>query len=43
MKKVIIFGTEKLAELAHFYFTHDSGYDIAGFTVDQAFIQAVKC
>ncbi len=32
-KKLIIFGTGSLAELAHFYFTHDSPYDPVAFTV----------
>ncbi len=30
----MIFGTGSLAELAHFYFTHDSDRIVAGFTVD---------
>jgi hypothetical protein len=29
MKKIVIFGTGDIGELAHFYFTHDSDYDIA--------------
>ena len=37
-KKVIIFGTGDIAELAHFYFTFDSDYDVVGFTVDAAYL-----
>ena len=29
MKKLIIFGIEKTAELAHYYFTNDSEYEVA--------------
>ena len=38
-KKLIIFGNEKMAQLVHFYFKHDTDYDIAGFTVDSAYIK----
>ena len=38
MKKLIIFGTEKTAELAHYYFTNDSEYEVAGFTVDEQYM-----
>ncbi len=37
-KKLIIFGTGDIAQLAHFYFTHDSHYDITAFTVDEEYI-----
>lgn len=37
MKKLIIFGTEKTAELAHYYFTKDSDYDVIGFTVNEKY------
>jgi sugar O-acyltransferase (sialic acid O-acetyltransferase NeuD family) len=30
----VIFGTGTFAEVAHFYFTHDSDYEVVGFTVD---------
>jgi sugar O-acyltransferase (sialic acid O-acetyltransferase NeuD family) len=36
MKKIIIFGTGMIAEVAHFYFTHDSEFEVAAFTVDEA-------
>jgi sugar O-acyltransferase (sialic acid O-acetyltransferase NeuD family) len=39
-KKLVLFGTGQIAELAAFYFTHDSAYEVAAFTVDSAFIQA---
>ena len=38
MKKLIIFGTGDIAAIAHFYFLHDSSYQIVAFTVDQAYI-----
>jgi len=37
-KQLLIFGSGSIAELAHFYFTHDSHYQVAGFTVDGAYI-----
>jgi sugar O-acyltransferase (sialic acid O-acetyltransferase NeuD family) len=37
MKKLIIFGNSEIAELAHYYFTSDSKYEVAGFTVDDEF------
>lgn len=33
-KKLIIFGLGMLGELAHFYFTHDSDYEVVAFTAD---------
>jgi len=38
MKRVIIFGTGDVGQLAHFYFSHDSPYEIAAFTADRNFI-----
>jgi hypothetical protein len=40
MKKnnLIIFGTGDIAQLAHFYFTNDSNYEVVAFTADRAFI-----
>ena len=38
MVKVVIFGNEKMAELAYFYFTHDSEFEPVAFTVDKEFI-----
>jgi hypothetical protein len=34
MKKLIIFGNSSMARVSHFYFSRDSDYEVAGFTVD---------
>jgi sugar O-acyltransferase (sialic acid O-acetyltransferase NeuD family) len=34
VKGLVIFGTGPFADLAHYYFTTDSPYPVAGFTVD---------
>jgi len=39
MQQIVIFGTGEIAELADFYFTHDSAFEVVGFTVDQAFLK----
>lgn len=39
MRKLLIFGNREMAELVHFFFTHDSEYAVAAFTVDGAYIQ----
>jgi sugar O-acyltransferase (sialic acid O-acetyltransferase NeuD family) len=39
MDSVIIFGTGQIAEIAHFYFTHDSRYSVTAFTVDGAYMK----
>jgi sugar O-acyltransferase (sialic acid O-acetyltransferase NeuD family) len=39
MSQIIIFGTGEIAELADFYFTNDSPHEVAGFTVDAAFLK----
>ena len=36
-RKLVIFGSGALAELSHFYFTHDSSFEVVGFTVDDAY------
>lgn len=38
-QRIVVFGTGEIAELADFYFAHDSGYEVAGFTVDAAFLK----
>ncbi len=38
MKPLVIFGAGELAEVAHFYFTHDTKREIAAFTVDAAYL-----
>jgi len=39
MKKIIIFGTGIIGELAHFYFTHDSPYEVVAFTADRDLVK----
>lgn len=39
MTKVVVFGTELVAELAHFYLTNDSPYEIVAFTVNREYIK----
>lgn len=38
MAKVIIFGIGQIAEIAHFYLTHDSEHEVVAFTVDKEFL-----
>jgi len=38
MKKLIIFGIGEQAEMAYYYFTNDSDYQVVGFTVDKEYI-----
>jgi sugar O-acyltransferase (sialic acid O-acetyltransferase NeuD family) len=38
MKPVVIFGGGDIAQVAHFYLTHDSEYQVAAFTVDRAYL-----
>ena len=38
-KKLVIFGAADIAELAHFYFEHDSAYEVTAFTVDREFVK----
>lgn len=40
MKPLVIFGTGDIAQLAHYYFSNDSDYQVAVFTVDSEFITA---
>jgi sugar O-acyltransferase (sialic acid O-acetyltransferase NeuD family) len=39
MQDIVIFGAGDIAEVADFYFTHDSGFKVAGFTVDEAYLR----
>jgi len=39
-KKIVIFGTGEIAELAHYYFNHDSDYEIVAFTADDEFVRS---
>ncbi|PTY04039.1 transferase [Verrucomicrobia bacterium LW23] len=38
-KRLILFGIGAAAEVAHYYFTHDSSYEIVCFTVDAEYIK----
>jgi sugar O-acyltransferase (sialic acid O-acetyltransferase NeuD family) len=38
MKEVVLFGHGPIAEMVHYYLTHDSPYRIAGITVDREYI-----
>jgi sugar O-acyltransferase (sialic acid O-acetyltransferase NeuD family) len=40
MKKVVLFGNSGIAEIAHFYLTHDSEYEVSGFTVDAQYVSS---
>ncbi|MCW6038512.1 acetyltransferase [Spirulina subsalsa FACHB-351] len=37
-QSLIIFGTGNIAQVAHFYLTHDSNYEVVAFTVDEAYL-----
>ena len=41
-KPLVIFGSGDIAQLAHYYFSRDSNYEIVAFTVDAAFITATE-
>ena len=38
-KKLVIFGTGDIAQLAHFYFNTDSNYEVVAFTADANYIK----
>lgn len=38
MKKLVIFGISDAAELAHYFFSHDSNYQVEAFSVDSAYL-----
>jgi len=40
--KVIIFGTGSLGEVAHFYLTNDSDYEVVAFTANKSYITEDK-
>lgn len=42
MKKIVLFGNGKIAEVAYYYITNDSPYEIVAFTVDAEYIQDDK-
>lgn len=39
-EQLVIFGTGPIAELAWFYFTHDSRYEVVAFSVDREYLVA---
>jgi sugar O-acyltransferase (sialic acid O-acetyltransferase NeuD family) len=39
-KRLVIIGAGEFAEIAYEYFTHDSPYDVAAFSVEQEFVKA---
>ena len=40
MKKLIIFGTGEIADIAYYYFLNDSEHEVVAFTVDSEFIDS---
>lgn len=43
-KPLVIFGAGDIAQLAHFYFSRASGFEVVAFTVDQAYLtEAAFC
>ena len=38
-RKLVIFGYGDIAQLAHFYFSHDSEYQVTAFTIDAEYIK----
>ncbi|MCS5706439.1 acetyltransferase [Synechococcus sp. FGCU-3] len=41
-KPLVIFGAAEAAQLAHFYFSQDSDYEVVAFTVDSAYITSLS-
>jgi sugar O-acyltransferase (sialic acid O-acetyltransferase NeuD family) len=41
-KPLVIFGSGDIAQLAHYYFSTDSNYEVVAFTVDAAYIAAIE-
>jgi sugar O-acyltransferase (sialic acid O-acetyltransferase NeuD family) len=40
MANIVIFGVGEIAEIAHFYFKHDSEYEVVAFCADQDYLNA---
>lgn len=38
-RKLVIFGAGDIAQLAHYYFSNDSEYQVVAFTVDEAYLK----
>lgn len=41
-KSLVIFGLGDIAQLAHFYFSTDSNYEVSAFTVDASYINGTE-
>jgi len=41
-QQIVVFGTGEIAELADFYFTHDSELEVVSFTVDGAYVKQTE-
>ena len=41
-KPLVIFGSGDIAQLAHYYFSSDSNYEVVAFTVDAAYLTATE-
>lgn len=39
MKKLILFGTGEIGEMAHYYFTNDSPYEVVAFSADDEYVK----
>jgi sugar O-acyltransferase (sialic acid O-acetyltransferase NeuD family) len=39
MKKIIIFGNSEIADLAYYYFSNDSQFQVVAFTIDDSYIK----
>ena len=39
MAKVVVFGVGQVAEVAHFYLTHDSEHEVVAFTVNRDYLK----
>jgi len=39
-KQLIIFGTGEIAQLVHFYFAHDSNYEVVAFVADDEYVDS---
>jgi sugar O-acyltransferase (sialic acid O-acetyltransferase NeuD family) len=39
MNKLVIFGAAEIAELAYFYFTKDSNYEVSAYVIDDKFVK----
>jgi sugar O-acyltransferase (sialic acid O-acetyltransferase NeuD family) len=40
VRSLVVFGANEIGQLAHYYFTNDSAYEVAAFTVDAEYITA---